>query len=245
VKAPRRLFAALLLAASAGSARATHPFVSDDTNTQGRGGQQIELNTDRTQRSGDRSQVAAATYSYGLRDNLDIYLNLPAGLDSPAGFGNPSVGAKWRFLDQNGSSLALKPELLLPGGGESKGIGSGRTSMALALLATREAAPWTWLGTFGVAYNRYEDPAVAAANRSLLWRLSGGFAYHTAPALALVADFGVASNSDSSSRVHPAFALAGLIYSPSKNLDLDLGLKFGLNRAEVDRQLGAGLTLRF
>lgn len=240
-----RPLAALLLAISAGSALATHPFVSDDTATQGQGGQQIELNTDRERREGAHPHVATATYSYGLGDTLDVFLNVPVGITSPSGMGNVSLGAKWRFLEDESASLALKPEFLWRSPSEAKGLGAGRASMALALLGTYEAAPWTFVGTLAFALNRYEDPAIAAANRSVLWRLSAGFSYRAAPELALLGDIGVARDSDSASRIHPAFALTGLIYSPMKNLDLDIGLKFGLNRAEADRQFGAGLTFRF
>jgi len=60
----------------------------------------------------------------------------------------------------------------------------------------------------------------------------------------LVADTGVAHNPDWTSSTHPAYILLGTIYSPSKSIDFDVGLKYGLNKAEVRHQIGAGLTWR-
>jgi hypothetical protein len=44
---------------------------------------------------------------------------------------------------------------------------------------------------------------------------------------------------------HPAFVLGGLIYSVSENLDVDFGVKGGLNKPEADYSVLAGLAWRF
>lgn len=45
--------------------------------------------------------------------------------------------------------------------------------------------------------------------------------------------------------IDPAFILGGLIYSISKNLDIDFGIKGGLNKPETDYAILAGIAWRF
>jgi hypothetical protein len=239
--------AVFFLAVAAKSTFAAHPFVTDDTGTQGRGGHQLEFNTDwvRRQNGGGGARIASSTYTWGWQEDLDLFASIAAGIAAPAGIGNITLGAKWRFLESDSSSVALRPEFLLPSPSEDKGLGSGSGGMALTLIATQEAGQWIFHGNAGVDLNRYRHDAAIADNRNALWRLSAAAAYRVTPGIALVGDIGVARNSDATSRVNPAFILAGVVYSPRKDLDLDAGVKFGLNRAEVDRQIGIGLTSRF
>jgi hypothetical protein len=224
---------------------AAHPFVTDDTSTQGRDNHQIELNTDWVRMHGANSRIASFIYSYGQRENVDLLVGVPAGVAAPAGLGNVTVGLKWRILESDHTSVAVRPEFILPTGDEDKELGSGHGGMALALIATHESGPWTFHGNAGLDVNRYRRKVAVAAHRNMRWRVSAAAAYQTAPRLAIVGDIGIARNSDPASRVNPVYFLTGLIYSPRKDLDLDAGVKFGLNHAEADRQIGIGLTSRF
>ena len=56
---------------------------------------------------------------------------------------------------------------------------------------------------------------------------------------------GVETNEDKTSDIHPVFLIGGLICCIDENLDPDLGLKCGLNEAETDRAVLAGLAMRF
>jgi hypothetical protein len=224
---------------------AAHPFVTDDTSTQGRDNHQIELNTDWVRMHGANSRIASFIYSYGQRENVDLFIGVPAGVAAPSGIGNVTVGLKWRILESDHTSVAVRPEILLPSGGEDRELGSGRGGMALTLIATHESGPWTFHGNAGLDLNRYRQDAAIAAHRNGRWRMSAAAAYQTAPGLAVVSDIGIARNSDPASHVNPAYFLTGLIYSPRKDLDLDAGVKFGLNHAEANRQVGIGITSRF
>lgn len=55
----------------------------------------------------------------------------------------------------------------------------------------------------------------------------------------------MAQNPNVGSKTLPSYALVGVIWSPNKTVDLDAGAKFGLNKAEVTRQFGVGVTLHF
>lgn len=61
----------------------------------------------------------------------------------------------------------------------------------------------------------------------------------------LVANIGIETNEEHSEDTHPVFLIGGMIWGVSENFDLDLGLKCGLNDAETDTALLAGVAARF
>ncbi len=63
--------------------------------------------------------------------------------------------------------------------------------------------------------------------------------------LRAVANIGINRNPDVDDTVHIAFILGGLICSLSEHLDLDVGIKGSLNRAEEDITYVAGITWKF
>ncbi|MDY7580031.1 transporter [Herbaspirillum sp. RTI4] len=237
------IFASLYLAAHA--AHAVHPLVTDDTGTQDTGNQQIELNTDWIQRRATRGEVANFTYSYGVSQNLDAIINVPRSNFAPAGLSDVTIGGKWRFFEQDDTSFALKSFLSMPTGDQNQGLGSGRVSASAALISSHVSGPWAWHTNLGVAMNRYQLPSDDQANRRWLWQASTALVREISEQWKVVGDIGIARNPDVSSHTNPAYALTGLIYSPAKNLDFDVGFKYGLNTAEVHRQLGVGVTWRF
>ena len=62
--------------------------------------------------------------------------------------------------------------------------------------------------------------------------------------LNVVANIGMERNPDRTSDADPAFIVGGVIYSATENIDIDLGLKAGLNKSETDYSILAGLTWR-
>ncbi len=243
-----RLLAALLCGL-APMAYATHPLVSDDPNTQGKAHHQIEANTDWTRQDETRTRVGAFTYSYGALDNLDVYVNIPLTFTPPSGINDVSIGAKWRFQENDTLSSALKPELLLPSGDETRGLGFGRASARLTAIVAYDAQPWRLLGNVGVSVNRYKRQADRDLNRSIVWQVSASAWYAFNEQWKLLSDIGVARALDKASQAYPGFVLAGLMYSPTPNLDFDAGMRLGLRcracSALSDRQVGVGLAVRF
>lgn len=247
---PKKIAALLLGSSLICPVYAAHPLVTDDTGTQDQGNSQLEANTDRIRANdSSRTNSAALTYSYGVLKNLDLFINTPLTLSAPSGINDVSLGAKWRFYENGPASLALKPELLLPSGNADKGLGNGRASAALTLIGTYDAAPWAWHANLAINLNHYRLQADQDANRSVLWRASLAATHALNEQWKLVFDTGIARNRDSSSRLTPAYVLGGVIYSPAPSLDLDAGIRYGLGcrscGAELDRQIGFGLTWRF
>ena len=72
------IVASLLFAASAPAAFAFQPLITDDTGTQGSGGNQLEfsINEDQENLAGDttRTHVLQGVYMRGLSDTLDVYI---------------------------------------------------------------------------------------------------------------------------------------------------------------------------
>lgn len=224
---------------------AAHPLATDDTGTQGLGRHQLELSTDRARSRQERVHEASFTYSYGALEDLDVFVTVPVSLRRPEGRGDASLGVKWLLLTQAGNSLALKPELFLPTGREEKGLGTGRGSAALTLIASKEASPWTFHGNLGIAVNRFGLEADRRANKRIIWRTSAAAAFEITPQWSAVGELGVTRSIERTERRYPAFALLGLIYSPNDDLDIDLGFRRGLNASEARHQLGIGIAIRF
>ncbi len=260
-----------MLLAAAASARAAHPFLTDDTGTQGSGRWQLELLGEEIRSSATadtgagpvqrelRNAAYGVVLTRGIRDDLDVALggiylrqrSVENGTTvyEAAGRGDSVLELKWRFYDAGGLSLALKPGLVLPSGDEARGLGTGRTYWGANLIVTQGAGDWTLLANLAYLRSRYALPADAEANRANLWRASAGFAYRAAAALRLVGEGGRRSNPAHEDPFAPGavggFVMLGVIYSPSADFDLDLGLRRRMSRAEPDDALLAGATLRW
>ena len=250
---------------------AAHPFLTDDTGTQGKGNWQLELQyehgrNDATADAGagpvrqeSRSSVFTPVLTYGVIDNLDIALGFNrlkervtengAIVEDLSGMGDSSIELKWRFYDANGLSFALKPGVVLPTGDEDKGLGTGKISWGVNFIATYEAEPWAVYGNVAYSHVSYKLPQDEAANRSDLWRVSAGAAYSMREELRLVGEAGARTNQAKDDPFLPGdtgrFAMVGLIYSPTGKIDLDIGYRKGLNDAEPDWTVLIGATFRW
>lgn len=236
---------AVALSVCCATSWAMHPLLSDDTFTLGVQHSQIELNTDRLIGRGYDGRIADVTYTYGLYDNVDISFDMPFDMEPATGMNDVVLGLKWRFVEKDGLSFALTPVLVLPTANEQRGFGNGMYNPGIALIATYVRGSWTWLGNVGLLSNRYRQPQLRAANRALIHRASLAVTYAINPQWMMVADAGVTQNMNRSEKGKPAYFLFGVVYSPNQTIDLDVGIKFGLNHAGPSSQTGVGLTVHF
>lgn len=256
------LLPALVLGLSAAlPASALQPLVTDDTDTQGAGGNQLEIAFDRTRlRSPDERSTERAwtgVYTRGLTDTLDgfaevshvrIRSNVPDA--DASGRSNPVLGLKWRLWESeaDGLSIGLKPEIRfgVSTQSERRGLGTGRTGYAATLIVTKA----TWFGAvhanLAAAREDYSLAENRAANRRMLYRLSIAPVVDLTPTWKLVFDAGVLTNPDRARRARMGFVEIGAIWVPHEDLELALGLirdvADGAGRAST---LTAGLTWRF
>ncbi|MDA8100616.1 MAG: transporter [Nitrospiraceae bacterium] len=248
----------LVMILAGGSAFGMHPLITDDAETQGKGKFQLEINgsygTDSQTVAGvsvkeiEGEQATALTYGAGA--HLDLFVEIPylwiRGKEdgivaySESGLSDVSVGAKWRFFHKDGLSFAVKPSVSLPTGDEQKGLGSGKYGYSVFLIAQKEVEPWSLFLNLGHIRNNNDfDEA------NDLWHVSLAGTYEVVEHLKIAANVGAEKNRDKTADKDPAFALLGIVYEVGETLDLDAGVKKGLNEAETDVTYLAGVTVRF
>jgi hypothetical protein len=230
----------------AGNSYAAHPLISDDPGTTGTGKFNIEANAEYANDNGDSETQLAATLSAGIRENIDLVVSVPylftridegTEIQKEDGFSDITVEVKWKFYERDGISFAVKPGIILPTGEEDKGLGDGKAAYSLHFLAGKELEPITLYLDLGYIKNRKELRDI--------WHYSLAAEYAISTPLTLVANIGGETNPERESNVHPLFLLGGLIYSINENISIDFGLKTGLNKAEADYAVLAGIILDF
>ena len=126
-----------------------------------------------------------------------------------------------------------------PTGDDTRGLGTGRPTWAALLVGQYEASRWIFL-----AHLAYRRNLNSTGGRDSLAEISGAVLYIASANLKLVLDANRTTNADPASDQALAQAVLGVIYSPTEDLDLDLGLRWG-NDAAIDRAFMAGVTLRW
>ena len=218
---------------------AAHPLITDDAGTQGKGKFQLEVNgqydSDRETANGASVKTtggqAAIALTYGIIDSVDLAAGLlyqgirekDAGVlvSNERGISDATLDIKWRFFERDGFSFAVKP------------------GYHVFLIGTTEAAPWAFHANLG--YVRNESKFDENKN---LWHASLAATYEVVENLKLVGNIGSESNPEKTADRNPAFLIAGVLYSFADNLDVDFGVKAGLNKSETDYSILAGLTYR-
>jgi len=252
------LVLAIMMLLPAPAAFAARPLITDDAGTLGKGTFQVELGFETSDHRTDEGDVvvrenkssATTTLSYGILGNLDILLGMPyektkvredgERVRNEKGFADLTLEAKWRFFEKGGFAMALRPGLSFPTGNDEKGFGSGRVTYGTLFIATQELGPVAF--HLNAGYRRNENKT--GERKDILGGDLAGILTVVKP-LKLLANVGIKTNTDRQALTDPAFFLGGLIYSITDNIDLDLGYKLGLNKAEADNAYIGGLTIRF
>jgi len=245
---------------TAGPTFAAHPLITDDTGTQGEGKTQIEFDGEYDHDSENGTTTNTLVFptipvlSYGMSDTVDFVLGVPfermeikqtGGITTERGISDASLQLKWRFYEKDGLSFAVKPGVTLPTGDEDKGLGSGKASYSAFFITTKDMAPWAFHFNAGYIRNEYKLQTDEDANRKDIWHVSLASQVKVVKDLKIVANIGMERNSDKRSNIDPAFLLGGVIYSITESIDLDTGVKAGLNKPGTDIAYLAGVTKRF
>lgn len=219
---------------------AFHPLITDDTGTQGAGGNQLEVGYDvaRSKDGGvtDTARSLGLTYTRGIADGLDAYIGAAYQTSEPNGWGNVGIGLKWRFFDDaaSGVSLALKPEVLLPvsRADEARGLGNGETSYGVTLIASQETAFGAVHFNAELARSNFADATIE--DRRDFWRVSVAPAWRVSDAWTLALDLGLQANPDRSRDAAMGYAELGVVYTPDDALDLSFGVIRDLKDGPVE-----------
>ena len=154
VRAPMRIALLLLTLAIVlqGRADAGPPYETDDPETPPIGTWEINvafvLHEDK-----NPSFYEAPTFdfNYGPSRTIQLGFGVPVALVDPlagnsvAGVGDAALSVKWRFLEERGAQpqMAIHPEVSLPTGDVSAGLGSGEFTWLLPLSVQKSWGPWT------------------------------------------------------------------------------------------------------
>ncbi len=239
------------LACAGEAARAAHPLQTEDTGTQGAGNLELENGLQRSLASGGAHVYSyQPQVSYGLTPSLDgivqpawLSLRDEGGGGSARGWGDTNVDAKWRFFGSAPLSLAVRAGLAIPTSEHGLGNPHGKLAAHALLVATWDAAPFTWHANLGLTRNP-QDPrspsdrrGIAGASAAIMWA--------TSEQLTLTLDGGAEQDADPARKTWPSRLLAGAIYTLRPGLDADIGWQSSLQAAERSRELLIGLTWRF
>lgn len=226
---------------------AYHPLITDDTGTQGMGGNQMELGFDHARsETGGVTEVERAvpfTYTRGVTDALDVFVGIPytrissTGTPTESGWGSPAVGLKWRFHENEASSLALKPSIEFDALDDA--LGGGEPTYTLALILSRETGSGEFHANLELAYNGGEARATQARiSVAPVWRLNDQWKW--------VLDLGLQTNPDPAENRTMGYVGLGVIYSPNEKFDFSLGvIRDVMDGTASTTTATLGLTWRF
>lgn len=240
---------------------AFQPLVTDDTGTQGAGGNQFEAAYDRavSKAPGTRevTQGVPLVFTRGVADPLDLYAGgtyLRIEPAAPAlverGWSNVILGTKWRFYENDASKLsfAVRPEIQFPvsKNREARGLGTARASYGVAFIMTQETGFGAVHANAVAERMNFSDDALNAAVRRNLYRLSVAPVWDVAEGWQLALDAGVVTNPDRAAKDRLGYIEIGAIYSPSKDLDLALGILREIDDGDASTTAATvGVTWRF
>lgn len=234
----------------AGPALALQPLVTDDTGTQDLGHQQLEWSFTRDRELGAAGasvlREQAVVYTYGLSERLDLYVAAVHSNGSSTGWGNPVLGAKWRFLEHGSSSWAIKPELAWPlsVAQEGRGLGTGQLSGTVTLIMSQEL-PWGAVHfNAGLGEERFRP---SAGENTRYTRFSVAPVWNVAPDWKLTLDMGE-EQARAASTTRTRFAQLGVIWSLREDLDWAAAWLSSRDNAASATQVNSfttGLTWRF
>jgi hypothetical protein len=236
-----------------------HPLFTDDTFTQGKGKTQVEMSFlyDSNDDDGIKKEISRpkAQFTYGLLDPLDIILEIPylfvqqtqgGETTSNNGIGDITLSLKWRFYgEKEGLQFAVKPSVTFPTGDEAKGLGFGREAYGITFISTFDREAWCVSANLGYLYNEYGLQSDRDAYRRDIWSASLSGQYEIFEKVWLVGEVGVLTNPNAASDTPPAFINGGLIYELTKNVDLDIGYRYGLTKPMFDYSISGAITVRF
>lgn len=247
-KSPVLIICFIVTVFSAGNSFAMHPLVTDDPETQGLRKSQIEFDAEyshnREEGSTQEEYDFKSIYSYGVARNADIVLTVPYVYvhdgTTERGLSDVTAEVKWRFYENGPVALAVKPGISIPAGEASRGLGTGRLNYSVSLIGGLEERPWTFYVNAG--YVRASNPADEDEN---LFDVSLAATYELKEDVLLVGNIGTRTNPARVSVTPDSFILGGIVYSVTRDIDIDLGVKGGIGGDEPDYQLLSAFTRRF
>ncbi|AWB35493.1 hypothetical protein DBV39_19055 [Orrella marina] len=239
------------------SAHAFSPLATDDTGTQGKGNNQVELgyvferSTNLDMELDDRVDMNAYsatipfTYTYGVTDEIDVSLGLSRQLRSPTGWQNSELGLKWNvYGDQTkGFSAAIKPTILIPVSKnmQSNGLGTARTNWGLAMIGSYLADNYELHANLKYNSNYQSNMPDWEFERNHIWTASVAPVWIINDQWKAGLDLGVQTNPGYNSS-YEAFTQLAFSYAPVDNLQIGFGVGTSHALGSEDKSRGLNVT---
>lgn len=145
------------------------PLLTDDPGTPGP--RRWEINVAWTLDRASHARVMGAPLvdaNYGWGERIQLKIEIPwvvlseEGQPTGNGIGNPNLGVKWRFLDEESAGIAVSTypqlEVNLSGASADKGLVERRSQFLLPVSATKTLGPVALNGEVGGLFQSGEAP---------------------------------------------------------------------------------------
>ncbi len=246
---------ALILMLAPASAWAVHPFVVEDTNTQGSGNFLFELNGDYTKDTVFKTTDITGVFRAGMSKHTDLSLEVPYLMLDPSpatdqyerGYGDVQLKMKWRIYENEvGQSAGFQFYTGMPTGNVDKGLGTNNVLVGFQLMDQQECRNNVFHVSVGYEsffkdmknFHFAEDYAVRFG-LALERKITGSFR--------LLAELAGESRKEAEGdhTLRPFTFMAGIKYDISRSWYVDLAARAGLNKDAEDYTALAGTAWRF
>jgi len=242
------------------------PLATDDAGTVNVGKVEVELNGSYSHdsKTTNGSETVTKVTSGEMKITTGIYKDLGVSLVVPYvfngrervdgvlasdnnGWRDMVLEVKYRFLELGGIGFAIKPKVIMPSGRYANGLSEGRWQFGTTLIATREFMDgrYTLHANLGYEHHDYRTEETRTGARADIWSGSLAGEAKLIDRLTAVADFGVKTTADRSTRELTAYSIVGARYEISSYLDVNAGVKVGLTAPEDDVTALYGIVLKF
>lgn len=241
---------ALLMAAPV---QAGVPLETDCASTLGTGGLEVEyagsLTHDQEGGSTLKAHDGELSVRAGLSPRTNLSLSLPytfreevTGSDAVRGFGDLSVSVKHRFAESGSLYLAIATSLSMPTGETAEGRSDEAWIPGATLIATYTTGESGLHLNAGYAHFFFTDDLLDAASSNDSLTFSAAFEGRVTERLFAGVEFGTSSPREKGNGTWNSFALAGASVRVSEGIELNGGVRLGLNRNEADWTILYGIT---
>lgn len=216
-----------------------YPLITEDTDTQGAGGWQLEGTSEVATLQGGRVNSDNLVLNYGLTDAADLQFVLPWYSGDIQGVGDQQINLKWRFFERGPFTMGVKPSLLLASGDPQKGTGTGKVNWAVTLIGGYQA------GNFAVhADALYQRNQNTFGARDSLSHVSAGVLYRLG-SVQLVADITRETSLDPANDEASRYSVVGVIWTVRPNFGVGMGYKTGGGGTSLDHSWLFGAAVRW
>ncbi len=144
------------------------PLITDDPGTPGDGNWEINLAFSAEKRRAERSyESPLLDINYGLGDRIQLKYEVPwlvieeCSRHTRAGLGNSTLGAKWRFFEQDRRriDMSIYPQLAFNSSGSAadRGLVDKGIEFVLPFQVEKSFGPISLNPEFGYAFHEYDD----------------------------------------------------------------------------------------